>query len=117
MEHYGLLLPCKDLIEGIGLGSNEFNHPPSFFYALYQRAREDGFKLTCHCDVAQPNTREHIRQVAENLGGTGAERNDHGLDAASSPELVNLIKRKGTAMTLCLGLLPTSHRRKLVWVS
>jgi adenosine deaminase len=77
MEHYELLLPHKDLIEGIGLDSNEFNHPPSLFYSLYQRAREDGFKLTCHCHVPQPNTREHIRQVAENLGGTGAERIDH----------------------------------------
>ncbi|CAG8974811.1 hypothetical protein HYALB_00000424 [Hymenoscyphus albidus] len=100
-EHYELLLPYKDMIVGIGLDSNEFNHPPSFFYDLFQRARNDGFKLTCHCDVAQPATHSHIYQVATSLGGTGAERIDHGLDAASDPSLIQIIKEKGIGMTLC----------------
>ncbi|CAG8958561.1 hypothetical protein HYFRA_00009878 [Hymenoscyphus fraxineus] len=101
MEHYELLIPYKDMIVGIGLDSNEFNHPPSLFYDLFQRARNDGFKLTCHCDVAQPATHSHIHQVATSLGGTGAERIDHGLDAASDPSLVQIIKEKGIGMTLC----------------
>lgn len=101
MQHYELALPHRDMIIGIGLDSNEFDRPPSLFSDLYLRARADGFRLTAHCDVKQPNTHEHIRQVIEDLGGTGAERVDHGLDAAERPELVNLIKEKGVGMTLC----------------
>lgn len=89
------------MIVGIGLDSNEFHHPPSLFYPLFQRARNEGFKLTCHCDVAQPATHTHLHQVATSLGGTGAERIDHGLDAASDPSLVQIIKEKGIGMTLC----------------
>lgn len=101
LDHYALLQPYRDMIVGIGLDSNEFNHPPSLFQDLYLQARNDGFKLTCHCDVAQPDTLAHIHQVVTSLGGTGAERVDHGLDAASSPELVQLLKTRKTGMTLC----------------
>lgn len=89
------------MIVGIGLDANEYNHPPSLFYDLYQRARKGGFKLTCHCDVAQPATHTHILQVASFLGGTGADRIDHGLDAASDPSLIELINNNQTGMTLC----------------
>jgi adenosine deaminase len=115
MEHYELLLPYKDMVVGIGLDSNEYSHPPSLFYSLYQRARNEGFKLTCHCDVAQPATHTHIRQVAEFLGGTGAERIDHGLDAASEPSLIQLIKEKGTGMTLCPWAYVRHHREENVF--
>ncbi len=101
MQHYELALPYRDMIVGIGLDSNEYDRPPSLFLDLYSRARADGFKLTAHCDVTQPNTHEHIRQVAEVLGGTGAERVDHGLDAAERPELVKTIRERGMGMTLC----------------
>lgn len=101
MEQYVAALPYKDMIVGIGLDSNEYDRPPSLFEELYLRARADGFKLTCHCDVTQKDTHEHIRQVTESVGGTGADRIDHGLDAAQSPDLVALIKRKAIGMTLC----------------
>jgi adenosine deaminase len=89
------------MIVGIGLDSNEYDRPPLLFEELYQRARADGFKITSHCDVTQKDTHEHIRQVAESVGGTGADRCDHGLDAAERPDLVALIKQKGLGMTLC----------------
>ena len=111
-DHYKLLLPYKDMIVGVGLDSNEYDNPPSRFYDLYQQARDDGFKLTCHCDVAQPATHENIRQVASMIGGTGAERIDHGLDAASDPDLVKLIKEKGTGMTLCPWAYVRHHTEK-----
>ncbi len=56
-------LPYKDAIIGIGLDSDERNNPPSKFAAVYQRASKEGFLLTCHCDIDQPNTLEHIRQA------------------------------------------------------
>lgn len=101
MENYVAALPYKDMIVGIGLDSDEHDNPPSKFAELFQRARADGFKLTCHCDVAQADTYRNIREVAETLGGTGAERIDHGLNAAERHELIELIKAKGIGMTLC----------------
>ena len=101
MENYVAALPYKDMIVGIGLDSDEYDNPPSKFAELFKRARADGFKLTCHCDIAQKDTYSNVREVAETLGGTGAERIDHGLNAAERPELIELIKKKDIGMTLC----------------
>jgi adenosine deaminase len=115
MKHYELALPYRDMIVGIGLDSNEFNRPPLLFDEVYRRARKDGFKLTCHCDVTQKDTHEHIHQVACKLGGTGADRIDHGLDAAEVPELVEIIKAKGIGMTLCPWAYVRHHKEEDVF--
>jgi adenosine deaminase len=112
MEHYEAALPYKDMIVGIGLDSNEYDRPPALFEPLYLRARADGFKLTCHCDVTQKDTHEHIRQAVECVGGTGADRLDHGLDAAERPELVALIKEKGMGVTLCPWAYVRHHKKE-----
>ena len=39
--------------------------------------------------------------MATKVGGTGAERIDHGLNAVEDPELVDLIRQKGIGMTIC----------------
>lgn len=101
MEHLEAALPYRDMIIGIGLDSDEYLRPPSLFERVFSRARAEGFHLTCHCDVGQKDTHEHIRQVASTVGGTGAERIDHGLNAAEKPELVELIRTKGLGMTVC----------------
>jgi len=62
METYIAALPYRKMIAGIGLDSNEYDRPPILFEEVYLRARADGFKLTCHCDVTQKDTHEHIRQ-------------------------------------------------------
>jgi len=62
IETYEAALPYGDMIVGIGLDSNEYDRPPMMFNKLYSRARKDGLKITCHCDVTQKNTHEHIRQ-------------------------------------------------------
>ncbi|KAH8763422.1 hypothetical protein BGZ57DRAFT_956238 [Hyaloscypha finlandica] len=115
MKHYELALPYQDMIVGIGLDSNEYNRPPLLFGEVYRRAKKDGFKLTCHCDVTQKDTHEHIRQVACELGGTGADRIDHGLDAAEIPELVDTIKTKGIGMTLCPWAYVRHHKEENVF--
>jgi adenosine deaminase len=112
MVHYEAALPYKDMIVGIGLDSNEYNRPPSIFEPLYLRARADGFRLTCHCDVTQKDTHEHIRQVTECVGGTGADRLDHGLDATESPKLVALIREKGMGVTLCPWAYVRHHKEE-----
>jgi adenosine deaminase len=89
------------MIVGIGLDSNEVDRPASLFEEVFARARKDGFRLTAHCDVGKPYPLEHIRQVACSLAGTGADRIDHGLNAAGDAELVKLIKERDLGMTVC----------------
>lgn len=101
IEAYNAALPYKDMIVGIGLDSDELDRPPSLFHEVFTRAREDGFKLTAHCDFNQKNTQEHIRQVVQDLGGAGAERIDHGMNAADSEGLIQMIKANGVGMTIC----------------
>lgn len=100
MEHFQAVLPYRDMVTGIGLDSNEDNRPPLLFSAVFALAKEAGFHLTAHCDVGQKDTHEHIRQVAAEVGGSGAERIDHGLNAVQDQGLVNLIKEKGIGMTI-----------------
>ena len=101
MEHYEAALKYRDMIVGIGLDSNEIDTPPSLFDEVFKRARKDGFRLTAHCDVGKPYPLEHIHQVATTIAGTGADRIDHGLNAACDAELVNLIKENDLGMTIC----------------
>lgn len=96
-----MALPYREMIVGIGLDSNEYDRPPVLFDEIYRRARNDGFKLTCHCDVTQKDTHEHIRQVVCEIGGAGADRIDHELDVVEVPELVEIIKEEGVGVTLC----------------
>jgi adenosine deaminase len=101
MEHYEAALKYRDMIVGIGLDSNEVDRPPSMFDEVFVRARRDGFRLTAHCDVGKPYPLQHIHQVASSIAGTGADRIDHGLNAAGHADLMNLIKEKELGMTIC----------------
>ncbi len=101
MQHYLAALPYRGMIVGIGLDSNEVDRPPVLFEEVFARARADGFRITAHCDVGKSYPLEHIHQTATAIGGTGADRIDHGLNAASSPETVEMIREKGIGMTVC----------------
>ena len=100
MEHYSGLLNYRDMVAGIGLASNEDDRPPSLFHQLFNTARRDGFRIASHCNVGSKNINEHIRQVASEIGGSGADRIDHGINAADRQELVDLIKSKDLGLTL-----------------
>jgi adenosine deaminase len=101
MEHYLASLPYRDMIVGIGLDSNEDQRPPSLFEEIYVRARADGFRLTAHCDVGKAYPIEHVHQVVNSVGGAGAERVDHGMNATNSPELMETMRENGVGMTIC----------------
>ncbi len=91
--------PHRDKILGLGLDSGpEEGNPPAKFEAVYARAREQGYRLTMHCDVDQPSSIQHIRQAVDLLG---VERIDHGLDSAGDPALVEELERRRICLTAC----------------
>jgi adenosine deaminase len=91
-------LPYKDVIIGVGLDSDERDNPPVKFKAVFERARAEGYLLTMHCDVDQPNTLTHIRQVLDVIN---VDRIDHGVNILEDPELVEEIVRRGLGLTVC----------------
>lgn len=103
MEHYEAALGYRDMIVGLGLDSESYKLPPSLFENVWSRARADGFfKLTAHCDDgAKDDVHDHIREAACSMGGSGADRIDHGINAADDPELIKLINERGLGLTLC----------------
>ncbi|MFI6601205.1 adenosine deaminase [Nonomuraea sp. NPDC050536] len=91
-------LPYKEWIVGVGLDSDEKGNPPAKFAAVYERARQEGYLLTMHCDVDQDNSVEHIRQAIQDIG---VDRIDHGVNILESPELVQQVLAKGIGLTCC----------------
>lgn len=88
----------KDKIVGIGLDSNEKNNPPWKFYDVFMKAREFGYYLTCHCDVNQENSVEHIRYCVDEIK---VDRLDHALNCLEDIDLSDKIAKKGLGLTVC----------------
>ena len=99
-------LPYREWIVGVGLDSDERSNPPRKFLAVFERAREEGYRLTMHCDVDQDNSIGHIRQCLREIG---VERIDHGTNILESEELLQEIVDRSIGLTSC----PISNR----WVS
>jgi adenine deaminase len=91
-------LAYREWIIGVGLDSDERGNPPSKFAAVFARARQEGYRLTMHCDVDQQDSTEHIRQCLELIG---VERIDHGVNALDDPALVETIRERGIGLTVC----------------
>ena len=91
-------LPYRDWIVGVGLDSDEKGNPPAKFAAVFERARQEGYMLTMHCDVDQQDSIEHIRQCVEQIG---VDRIDHGVNVLEDPALVEAIKQRGIGLTVC----------------
>ncbi|KAF2817249.1 adenosine deaminase [Mytilinidion resinicola] len=91
-------LPYKDYIVGVGLDSDERQNPPAKFAAVFARARQEGWLVTCHCDIDQQDSIEHIRQVLTEIQ---VDRIDHGTNIIEDPSLVQLVKERGIGLTCC----------------
>jgi adenosine deaminase len=90
--------PWRDQVAGFGLDSAEAGNPPEKFTELYARARDEGYRLTAHCDVDQENSVRHIRQCIDVLG---TERIDHGVNCLEDPALVEELKARDICLTVC----------------
>lgn len=91
-------LDFKEWILGVGLDSDEKDHPPAEFATVFARARREGFAVTVHCDVDQANSAEHIRQAIFDIE---VDRIDHGLNILERPELVEAALVRGIGFTVC----------------
>ncbi|SDL89742.1 adenosine deaminase [Nonomuraea jiangxiensis] len=91
-------LPYKEWIVGVGLDSDEKGNPPAKFAAVYERARQEGYLLTMHCDVDQDDAIEHIRQAVEDIG---VNRIDHGVNILEDQRLVETVLARGMGLTCC----------------
>ena len=88
----------KDELVGVGLDSDEKDNPPIKFAEVFARARAEGLKLTMHCDVDQEASTTHIRQCLDDIG---VDRIDHGVNCLDDPELVDDIRERDLALTVC----------------
>ena len=98
METLEQSLPHKDGIIGVGLDSDERGNPPTKFKEVFARARDEGYRLTMHCDVDQENSVDHIWQC---LNEIGVERIDHGVNSLEDDALIEEIKTRGLGLTVC----------------
>lgn len=98
METLEQSLAYGDWIVGVGLDSDERGNPPVKFNEVFARAREEGFRLTMHCDVDQENSVRHIWQCLEEIR---VERVDHGVNALEDAALIAEINRRGLGLTVC----------------
>ncbi len=98
MEILDMAAPFKDQIIAVGLDNYEVNNFPLKFVEVFRRAREEGYRLTAHCDCNQQNSINHIRQCLELLQ---VERIDHGLHVIDSLELTAIVGERKIPLTMC----------------
>jgi adenine deaminase len=98
METLEQSLPYGDWIVGVGLDSDERGNPPVKFKEVFARAREEGYRLTMHCDVDQENSVGHIWQCLDEIK---VERIDHGVNALEDAALIKEINKRGLGLTVC----------------
>lgn len=99
-------LPHRARITGVGLDSSEKGHPPAKFRAVFERAREAGFRAVAHAGEEGPP--EYVRSALDELK---VERIDHGVRALEDPDLVLELARRRVPLTVC----PLSNVRLCVF--
>jgi adenosine deaminase len=100
---------AKGLFHAVGLAANAYERPPMLFEEAFRTAKADGLKVTMHCDFGQKDTYDHMRQaIFDVCDGKGADRIDHGLDAADQVELIAGLKDRNIPLTLC----PHAYHRR-----
>jgi adenosine deaminase len=91
-------LAYRDWIAGVGLDSDEKGNPPVKFTEVFDRARNEGYRLTMHCDVDQQDSVTHIWQCLDDIG---VERIDHGVNCLEDEALVQRLKASAIGLTAC----------------
>lgn len=90
--------PYRHLITGLGLDSYEKDNPPSKYIEVYSNAREQGYRVTAHCDVDQEDSTKHIWECIDLLK---TDRVDHGVNCIEDPKLVEEMISRSITLTAC----------------
>ncbi|MDC4232834.1 adenosine deaminase [Actinomyces sp. B33] len=98
METLRAALPYADMFIGVGLDSDERDNPPEKFAEVFDLARENGLRVTMHCDIDQVGSIDNIRRALTELG---AERLDHGTNIVEDDSLVEFVRDRGIGLTCC----------------
>ncbi len=91
-------LAYRDWITGVGLDSDETDHPPIKFADVFARARAEGLKLTAHCGPDVDGVVDNIWQCVRDIE---VDRIDHGVNAVVDPALMDAIAERGLCLTAC----------------
>ncbi|WP_040725485.1 adenosine deaminase [Thiomicrorhabdus sp. Kp2] len=97
-----LAIVNQNKIIGIGLDSSEKGNPPEKFEQVYKRAQLNGFFLVAHAGEEGDSS-----YVSGALHKLCVQRIDHGNNALQDQSLLNELKNKQIALTLC----PLSNKR------
>ena len=89
-------LPFEDWIVAVGLDSSELGFPPEKFKAVFDLARQKGFKTVAHAGEEGPA--EYIWQALKLLN---VVRIDHGVRCVENAELVEYLVKNQVPLTVC----------------
>lgn len=96
METLESALLHKDKIIAVGLDSSENGHPPSKFFNVFNRVREEGFFVVAHAGEEGPA--EYIWEAIDLLE---AVRIDHGVSSVDDPGLMEELRDREIPLTVC----------------
>lgn len=86
-----------DGIVGVDLAGDEANYPATPFTTIFQKAREDGLRVTVHAGEWSG-----AGNVAAAITQLGAERIGHGVRVLEDPAVVALAREQGTVFEVCV---------------
>ena len=88
--------PYREHITAIGLDSSERGNPPKKFEKAFAKAHEYGYLTVAH--AGEEGSADNIRSAVEILK---VARIDHGNSCLTDETVVDLLKQKQIALTLC----------------
>jgi adenine deaminase len=106
LETLAMAMPYRESIIAVGLDSSERGHPPSKFKRVFEKAMEAGFYTVAHAGEEGPA--EYILEALELLN---VIRVDHGYAAINDPALMEVLREKQIALTMC----PLSNQKLQVY--
>jgi len=89
-------MPYLAQIDGVGLDSSEFGHPPSKFARLFARCAELGLPAVAHAGEEGPAS-----YIWEALDLLKSKRIDHGVRCTEDAELVKRLAAERMPLTVC----------------
>lgn len=95
-ETLEMAMPHKDKIIGVGLDSSEIGNPPSKFFNVFGKARDEGFFVVAH--AGEEGTAENVWEALELLE---AERIDHGVASIDDEALMERLAEDEIPLTVC----------------